>query len=651
MERVGFMKIISLIVLAFLMMCAAMGEGATFDFEDGMNPGFAQSGSCVIAVNQHTEGNYSLSIGKRSQNDWDAADLSPAKAGIALGDTVKISFKAYQSSGKTGTIALAYAGGSYGILASAAFPSGKWVDVEGIFDYSEEQNLRFKVDDALANEEYRLDDIRITVLHAEENDKKQALDYQSDFSAGTDGWYARSAGTASISAQDGALTITGREATWNSPGRDFPLIAGTTYQVGVYVRQDAVDKADFMISAAHFRGGTESYENIVKATARKGEWTYLGATYVPGLYDNYVLYVETSNNGTIPFSMRDFFVNCNEVTYPMDLSSLKELYAPYFVVGTAVTQSEALNKERMDFYASQFGIVTAGNELKPDFVFDVGASRRAAKTDETAVVIKLDAAKPMLTYCYNHGIPVHGHTLLWHQQTPETFFLLGYSTSKGYASREIMLGRMENYIKLVMEETEKLYPGLIVSWDVVNEAINDNNGGLRDGLWRQTVGDDYILKAFEFARKYAREGVILCYNDYSTPYQPKLNGILKLLTDLTAQGNIDCYGFQSHYQLGSPSIKQVDDAMTSIANLGLKLRVSEMDITIDTYTPEMLEKQAKRYAELFDLYMRHADDILAVQLWGVTDDLSWLSGQYPLLFDRLAQPKPAFEALIAQIAQ
>ena len=639
---------ILLALLMCLMLTAKAESENVWNFEDGSVGGFIQSGSCRLSVCDmgDKDGSLALGITDRADHDWDAADLSASRAGIRPGDTVHISFLAYQESGKDGTVSVAYAGGSYGILLSAPLPSGKWVRVEGSFDYSEEQALRFKVDDALSGADYFIDDLCI------KTDGEPAADtgfsgYQSDFSAGTDGWYARSGGTAQVEIADEALKITGRAATWNSPGRNFDLQAGESYRLGVYVMQDEADSAEFMISAAHSRDGSESYENIARATAKKGEWTYVGGVYSPGRYDNYILYVETTGNGTLSFSIRDFYVTAQELTFPMNIERIRDAYEPLFPVGTAITQSEALSKPRMDFVASQFAVITPGNELKPDSVLNIGACRRAAKTDETAVVISLDAAKPLLSYCMKNGIPVHGHTLLWHNQTPDSFFRLGYSTSQGYASREIMLGRMENYIRAVMEETERLYPGLIVSWDVVNEAIDDNTGALRDCMWKKTVGDDYILQAFAFARKYAPEGTLLCYNDYSVPYPTKLNGITALLEQLAAEGTIDCCGMQAHYQLNTPTVQQVETAIERIASLGLTVRISEMDIVIGGNNDLYLSRQAERYKSLMQVYIRHADVIESVQFWGVTDDLSWLSGRYPLLFDRDAQPKPAFKAVIA----
>ena len=653
MKKVCFLALLILTLLS----CCAMAEETVFDFEDGANPGFFQSGSCTIAVRNDTaaSGQYALSVTSRASNDYDAADYNYNNLKLATGDTVTISFKAYHEGANAGEISVSYAGGNYDVLASRKVNPKEWTEISNTFTVSTPQNLRFKTDTSLVGVNYYIDDVRINVEHVADlpavaDDSFQS--YASDFSSGTDGWYARSAGTASIEVKDGALCITGREATWNSPGRDFDLTPGTSYRVTLMVKQDDRATAEFMLSAAHSKNGTESYENIVKVNAKKGEWTVIDGTYAPGPYDNYILYVETSS-GNMDFAIKDFYLDLNKIEYPTNIASLKEVYAPYFDFGTAVGQSEAIDTERMDFYATQFGIFTPGNELKPDYVLDVVTSRRLAKEDDTAVAINLDAAKPMLDYCYKNGLKVHGHTLVWYSQTPDTFFRVGYLSRNDYVSREVMLARMENYIKLVLEETERLYPGLIVSWDVVNEAVADGSTGLRKCTWTQVVGEDYVEKAFEFARKYAREDMILCYNDYSTPYEPKLTGICNLLDKLVEDGTIDCYGFQAHYQVQntSPSERDIEKAMKRIIGKGLKLRVSELDIEISQNVKQSHDYQAVRYENLLKLFVKYSDDILAVQVWGVTDDLSWKANKYPLLFDRKVQPKPAFFAITENVIQ
>ena len=430
---------------------------------------------------------------------------------------------------------------------------------------------------------------------------------------------------------------------------------GDTVAVSFRVKQMSETAGNILLTWT-----AENEPVILSSTLQPGEWTEVCAEFTCNSSSNLRFTTDEALYGA-DFLLDDItFRTLATVTpegkkdwgkWSPDLPSLKEYYADKFLFGSELSGSEFMDVGKLKFYKQQFAILTPGNELKPDSVFDKAASRKliAETGDETQVAVTLKSAKAFLRYCQSGGIPVHGHTLLWHNQTPADFFRLGYSSSNELASREIMLGRMENYIKAVMEMTEADYPGLIMSWDVVNEAVSDSVSDIRnDVLWYKTVGPDYIEKAFEYARKYARPDVILCYNDYSTPNPMKLKGIIKLLTPLVEQGTIDCYGFQAHYDTGWPSVAMVENAIKQISGMGLKIRVSEMDIKVNSANDANFKVQADRYKELMDLFLKYSDDIIAVQIWGGTDDTSWLSTNYPLPFAAYGRPKPAFWALVGE---
>ena len=489
------------------------------------------------------------------------------------------------------------------------------------------------------------------------------LVYASSFGAGVDGWYARGAQKV-YHTTEATLRTEGRSSDWHSPGRDFDLVEGCEYKLSVEVFQDEVDSANFMISVAHTKDGAETYENLAYGTAKKGEWTKLEGTWTAGDFDKYVLYVETAGGAAeLSYEIRDFRVEApNGVPQPKakpqamviepvaieDQPSIREAYAGKFDFGAAVPQYAFGNPKLKELILRHFSILTPENELKPDSVLDVKASRKLVEEsgDETAVAVRFDAAKPLLTFAQENGIKVHGHVLVWHSQTPAEFFHEGYDLNKPMVSRDVMLGRLENYIKEVLTQTEELYPGVIVSWDVVNEAIDDGTNWLRTtSPWYQTLGEEHVARAFEFARKYAAEGVLLYYNDYNTPIPSKLTGIVKLLEQLIAEGNIDGYGFQMHYSNEDPSMSWIKNAVKKISALGLKLRVSELDIGSGN-TEESLMKQKARFTELMKLMLEYADQTEAVQVWGLTDNMSWRTGQNPLLFDNNLNPKPAFYGVL-----
>ncbi len=479
--------------------------------------------------------------------------------------------------------------------------------------------------------------------------------YASDFSKDADGWYGRGA---SVAVSGGALHTEGRTSDWNSPGRDFDLIEGGKYHLSVQVLQNEVNSANFMISVAHSKDGMETYENLARGTAKKGEWTTLQGDYTAGGFDRFVLYVETTGAPDLAYDIKDFIVTAPdglpepkpteppmEIAEAEEVPSLKEIYAGKFDFGAAAPQQAFRDIKLLKLMIEQFSILTPENELKPDSVLDVTASKQLAKEDETAVAVRFSAAKALLDFAQKNGIKVHGHVLVWHSQTPEAFFHEGYDTKAPYVTREVMLARLENYIKAVMAYMDENYPGVVVSWDVVNEAIDDGTNALRKSNWRTVVGDDFVARAFEYARKYAPEGTLLYYNDYNTAVPNKLNGIVKLLNTLIAEGNIDGYGFQMHHSIGYPGMDLIQKSVERIAGLGLKIRVSEMDIGVDNNTEASFRKQAAKYASIMKLLLQYADQVEAVQVWGLTDRMSWRASSFPLLFDGNCNPKPAFWAV------
>jgi endo-1,4-beta-xylanase len=209
------------------------------------------------------------------------------------------------------------------------------------------------------------------------------------------------------------------------------------------------------------------------------------------------------------------------------------------------------------------------------------------------------------------------------------------------------------------------YKGKIHGWDVVNEAI-DEDGVLRKAPWRDGIGDDYVAKAFEFARE-ADPNAELYYNDYNLEKPAKRAGVIRLVKELRARGlRVDGIGNQAHWRLETPAIGEIEEALVDLHSTGLKVMYTELDINLlpnagrgadpavaNPYASGLpAEKQqqlAKRYADIFDLIVKHRDSVSRVTFWGFSDADSWLNRgrmNYPLLWDRQRQPKPAFQAVV-----
>ena len=310
------------------------------------------------------------------------------------------------------------------------------------------------------------------------------------------------------------------------------------------------------------------------------------------------------------------------------------------------------------------GSITAGNEMKPDYVLDKNATLAYFEEtgDDTNPQVTFSAAKSVINYCIKNNIPLRAHTLVWHSQTPDWFFKVGYSDDGDWVDKETMLKRMENYIKNFFETLEKEYPELnVYACDVVNEAWTDqgtprtagsNNTQNGNSAWVQVFGDNsFIEPAFEYARKYAPEGCKLYYNDYNEYMTGKVNAIVEMAESLKAKGLIDGIGMQSHLDArqGSdafPSASMYKNAIAAYAATGLDIQVTELDATIPGNSDANYEAQAQYYSDIMDAIVEYKDSISAVVLWGLTDDASWRATQYPLLFDASFKAKPAFYSII-----
>lgn len=332
-----------------------------------------------------------------------------------------------------------------------------------------------------------------------------------------------------------------------------------------------------------------------------------------------------------------------------DYPSLKDAYAPFFPIGCALSDKVTSSYEYAELAKQQFNSMTAENSMKPENGMDASRGRNLPDKYVDHIPTKFNAAfKRPLEFAKENGIPVRGHTLLWHNQTPEGIFYVNYDKDTGeLCDRELMLKRLENYIKDVMEWTNENYPGLIYAWDVVNEAIDDA-GGIRKSLWYQTIGEDYIEKAFEYARKYAPEGTKLFYNDYNTYQQRKRSDIIKALKPVVEAGNIDGVGMQSHVGTYVTPSSFADTIKMFHDELGLEVQITELDVECgngDDWEDKQAEYMGKLMKAVLDLKAEGVP-ITSFTIWGLTDDMSWKKDNKPLLFNSDLSRKKIFDAMI-----
>nr|WP_302597057.1 endo-1,4-beta-xylanase [uncultured Cellulosilyticum sp.] len=474
------------------------------------------------------------------------------------------------------------------------------------------------------------------------------------------------------------IKVSNRTKTWHGATCDKTeeLTLGETYDFSVALKfkgDNYSNSQNFSLQLQYNDGVNDQYKTIKSQAVTKGQWTILQGEYtIPTDATNVQIYVETqwtSNPSTQ--DLMDFYIDDFTATpaslpeIEQDIESLKDVFADQLIIGGAAQASEIAPKPGKDLFLKHYNSITFGNELKPDAVLDHDATvayMEANGGDETNPQINLRAARTLLEFARDNNIPVRGHTLVWHSQTPDWFFKEGYSEdpNAAWVSKDVMLQRMENYIKNVMETLAEEYPTVdFYAWDVVNEAVDPNTStGMRNpgsnnlvsgqSAWMQTIGSEYIEKAFEYARKYAPEGCKLFYNDYNEYETKKRDFIYNILKDLKEKDLVDGMGMQSHWVMQYPSISMFEEAVKKYSELGLEIQLTELDIKNPDNSEYALNQQATRYKQIINKVMelkKGGANISAVVFWGVTDTTSWLGG-YPLLFDGEYKAKPAYYSII-----
>lgn len=352
--------------------------------------------------------------------------------------------------------------------------------------------------------------------------------------------------------------------------------------------------------------------------------------------------------------------------------SLKSTFSESFKIGMAVNDDIVSGKSSIlqRIVKQQVNSVTLENSMKAEVI------------NPEKGEYNFDAADKFVAFGEKNNMFVLGHTLVWHNQTPDWFFK---NESNKPNSPEQQLEQMHQYIKVVAGR----YSGKVDAWDVVNEIIGED-GNYRDTIWVERVGngDDVVKAAFTYAAKYS-PNTELYYNDFNAWRPEKRDGIIRMVKMLQDNGiRIDGIGIQAHWGLNFPKTEYIEKAIDAYAQLGLKVMISELDIDVlpitkegqvigtgllhsqfeleefesflDPYKeglpPEIENKLTRRYQELFEIFNKHKDNIDRVTLWGVDDSMSWKNNypisnrsNYPLLWDRNFEPKNAVDAILKVI--
>jgi len=338
-------------------------------------------------------------------------------------------------------------------------------------------------------------------------------------------------------------------------------------------------------------------------------------------------------------------------------TSLKDAFKDDFLIGTAMSDFQAAGRDEkaLELIKQHFNSITPENLMKAERLMTGWKQYDFSLADK------------MVAFAQENNIKINGHTFIWHSQMPA--FMRGIRNPDSVRA----------YFEDIIQTVGSRYDGKVDSWDVVNEALNED-GTLRQSTFLRALGEDYIVEAFRLAQK-ATPNSKLYYNDYNIEQPKKRAGAIAIIKKIQEAGvRIDGVGIQGHWHLGKVPFKDIEESIKEFSALGIKVMFTELDISVlpspwdntsaevslrATENPKMnpyvnglpdsvSQQLAKDYEELFKLFLKYKDHISRITFWGVNDGQSWLNGwpirgrtNYPLLFDRQYQPKAAYYSIMA----
>lgn len=347
------------------------------------------------------------------------------------------------------------------------------------------------------------------------------------------------------------------------------------------------------------------------------------------------------------------------------LPSLAETYKNNFLVGNIMSANQTSDAELTAFFKKQYNVVTAENDMKPQYLSPKKGQYSFANADA------------IVSWAQANGLKVNGHTLVWHSQSAP--WLTADGSGKPLTRNEAR-ENMSEYIAKVAGH----FQGKLISWEVVNEAFD--GGSTIPSDWKTVLrknspwyrayengadaakgesGADYIYDAFVFARL-ADPKATLYYNDYNETDGWKREAIALMAEDLNKQWKADPrnkeegrllvegLGMQSHFWVDNLSVADVEATIVRFMKAGVRVSVTELDIPAGSYsaqrTPPLSateeRAQARLYAQLFEVYKKYSSGIDRVTFWGKADPQSWRANGSPLLFDKAFAPKASFRAVL-----
>jgi endo-1,4-beta-xylanase len=402
----------------------------------------------------------------------------------------------------------------------------------------------------------------------------------------------------------------GFRAKWNyvSNSKSYLLDVSTNENFTSFVpNYNAKPVTDLNEVVVGLTGGTQYYYRVRAKTETE-----------ISRYSN-VISVVTTGSSNIPEDPTFLKVKANKLANP-------------FFIGMAVKASQLTSGSAYDIILkNEFSSISAEYEMKMDQISTASG------------VYNWTVADKIVAYGNTNTINVHGHALVWHNSVPA--WLKNFSGTDAEFAAEV-----KKYITDVVTH----YAGRVKSWDVVNEAVDDNGGAMRNTIFLQRMGPNYVKDCFQWARNAANAAgdtsLLLFYNDYATSTNiAKQDKVFSIVDDLKASKIIDGVGFQMHNTYLSPTKAQIETDLNRAVSKGLKIHVSELDIQVNqsnditSFTNERRLAQKDKYKEIVQLYNAlPAANKYALTVWGMKDNESWIpfstelnhpGNDWPLLYD------------------
>ncbi|WP_337966424.1 endo-1,4-beta-xylanase [uncultured Flavobacterium sp.] len=403
---------------------------------------------------------------------------------------------------------------------------------------------------------------------------------------------------------------TGFRAKWMyvSHAKSYLLDVSTNENFSTFVpNYNAKEITDLNEVVIGLTGGTQYYYRV----RAKNETETSG-------YSN-IISVVTTGSSNIPEDPTFLKVKANKLAHP-------------FFIGMAIKASQLTTGSPYDvILKNEFSSISAEYEMKMDQISTASG------------VYNWTVADKIVAYGNSNGINVHGHALVWHNSVPQ--WLKDFSGTDAEFAAEV-----KKYITDVVTH----YAGKVKSWDVVNEAVDDNGTSMRNTIFLKRMGANYVKDCFQWARNAAiaagDNSLLLFYNDYATSTNlAKQDKVYSIIDDLKTSNLIDGIGFQMHNNYLNPTKAQIETDINKAVAKGLKIHVSELDIQVNqsndisTFTNERRLAQKEKYKEIVKLYNGlPAANKYALTVWGMKDNESWIpfstelnhpGNDWPLLYD------------------